>query len=506
MTADTPGTIGSARVHTRKSTNSANDRIAEIKSMLDLGLITEDQFKEKKQAILHDEPPSIYGMPASLETKESNKEEKASPDAVTIKDPGHLNTFVKVPKIELNGRTYFKQPAPCSKEDFFAWLGLVVLSFVLMGIGIWVSAVSVELEIGVAATVPFQIISNIIWIYVLMFLICRPKPIQFLNTAEKKYEIAPESCAENCLGVTCCRSKMKVMLERNMLGYFQKALCCDNGFLFEMGCYGVPGCCSSCTWCGMCGRLLIIVAIVDVIAADLACLFGAFPLGCCCVCLQCFGTIYGYKQNKDGRKIITAKMFINADLEKGGENMQSTYTIRENRKCCCIECIDWCIMMWIKVVVVVVVTVVVTLFVVGIVALLEGLGVLLLILIVLAALIFACYKWCLKPRGRYMHLTQSLYGPESGNGADVAAEVSWVTCGAKVLGYSATPENKELLSGPAGVAHKGVLGALPIMYDEGVDWPADDERLHVQSKRWWFRSINGLKVKCDMESPDVEDW
>ena len=45
--------------------------------------------------------------------------------------------------------------------------------------------------------------------------------------------------------------------------------------------------------------------------------------------------------------------------------------------------------------------------------------------------------------------------------------------------------------------------AMPIINDDTLSWPPPMEKLQVHNARYFFRSVNGLKVAYNEESPDA---
>jgi hypothetical protein len=214
-----------------------------------------------------------------------------------------------------------------------------------------------------------------------------------------------------------------------------------------------------------------------------------------------------YNKGKNGKKIITQKLYVNEDPEGQSGNTNVAYTTRESGKCCCIVIIDIALRQF-KIVAIVVALLLVAGLVVG--ALPEGGAAVILILIVGIVVVaggvgavYGLYLFVMNQK-RYRQLQQELYGPTEKDGP--VAEVNWVKCDAKVLGYSATSE-KCKQPGHPGVAHKGVLMAMPIINDDTRSWPPPDEKFQVHNARYFFRSVNGLKVAYNEESPDaVSSW
>jgi len=115
--------------------------------------------------------------------------------------------------------------------------------------------------------------------------------------------------------------------------------------------------------------------------------------------------------------------------------------------------------------------------------------------------VYALYMFVMNQK-RYRHVRQELFSPNLDDEAAVA-ELNWVACDTQVLGYSSNSDATKK-PGHAGNAHSGVLMALPIIYDDTISWPPLDKKLQVSNARYFFRSINGLKVAYNEESPDAE--
>lgn len=395
---------------------------------------------------------------------------------------------VNVPAIEFNGTQYYKQPNPLDMAVVYL-LGAFVLFFLILAIG----AVS-----GIDVILTFGLLLMGLWVLAAFFMVlsylCGPQAIRFWKNQKMKYEIVPQTIKDNPIeaipDTLCCRSRMTVWLDGKRLGYIRKARCCENGCLYECGCYTPPSCCEGCSMCSCCGHGIycwtFIVSIV--------------PLILCALCVRpC------YKKNKNGRKIITQKLYVNEDPEAGiiFGNTKAAYTTRESVTCCCIEIINFALLQ----VKIVVITVAVVLVLTTVLSVLpeDGLAMLgaaigLLVPVVAGALlVYGLYKFIMNQK-RYRQFHQDLYGPTEKDGA--LAGVNWVKCDAAVLAYSAQSEDCQK-PGHAGQAHKGVLMAMPILNDETMSWPPPDEKLQVFNARYFFRSVNGLKVAYNEESPDA---
>jgi hypothetical protein len=420
-------------------------------------------------------------------------------------------TVLNVPSIDFDGGAYYKQPVPWTMALLY-YVAFMAVSFIL-GFIIQVISGNMGYVKGISEILAY-VNTGITWISVIVTIVyfCSKKPIKFYKTKSLIYEIVPQLCIESPCDWLCCRPKMEVHLDGKQLGYIRKARCCENGCMYECGCYEPPGCCEGANPCGICacyGQGILAAGFIGITAACVAVTLFLGPEGVgliVFVALVLLVCIYPcYKCGKDGRKITMQKVFVFEDPEAGGKMVDfgatPTYTIRRSAKCCCIEIIEWCVTRYMIAIggfFCVVVEV-------GLFELIDSnimvmAHLIIGVLVGCVSLVYAVYQ-CIVNQKRYMHLKQDLYGPKGDEAPE--AEVNWIKCSKDTLAYSAGSEQCKK-PGHAGVAHQGVLSAVGIIYEDDKSWPAANPKLQVQHERYFFRSINGLKVAYNEDNPEVE--